>query len=155
MLSLLIHSRRQEKYHLKFKKLIKKSRMNQLDKQFNFLFFVKKDDTSIEFQKVTKIDFENLDNSNENVYETSIQHQKFTHDDLHDSQTIHSQTFNRTSRHISHVNFYFIDDTFMSFVDIYRENENDNKNSFHDFFHDDFNRENYENFKSFEANDHC
>ena len=42
----------------------------------------------------------------------------------------------------------------MSFVDIYRENENINENSSHNFSHDDFNRENHKNFKSFEINDH-
>ena len=143
-----------KEHHLKFKKLIKKSRMNQLDEQLDLFLFVKKDDASIEFQKVTKIDFENLDNSNENVYETSIQHQKFTHDDLHDSQAIHSQTFNRTSHHIFLVNFYFIDDISMLFVDVYRENDDDDEDSSHDSFHDDFNRENHENFKDFETNDH-
>ena len=59
--------------------------MNQLDEQFHSFIFVKKNDASIESQRVTKIDFENLDDSNENVYEASIQYQKFTHDDLHDS----------------------------------------------------------------------
>ena len=39
----------------------------------------------------------------------------------------------------------------MSFVNIYRENENNNENSSHDFSHDNFDRENHE---SFEANDH-
>ena len=61
-----------KKHHLKLKKLIKKSRMNQLDEQLDFFSFVKKNDVSIESQKVTKIDFENLNDSNENVYETSI-----------------------------------------------------------------------------------
>ena len=143
-----------KKYHLKFKKSIKMNRMNQLDEQLDFLFFVKKNDASIESQRITKIDFENLDDSNENVYVASIQHQKFTHNDLHDSQTIHSKTFNRTSHHIFLVNFYFIDDIFMLFVDVYRENDNDNEDSSHDSFHDDFNRENHENFKDFETNDH-
>ena len=115
---------------------------------------MKKNDTSIESQRFTKIDFENLDDSNENVYEASIQHQKSTHDNLHDSQAIHSQIFNRTSHHISLVNFYFIDDTFMSFVDVYREDDDDDENSSHDSFHDDFNRENHESFKDFEVNDH-
>ena len=147
-----------KEHHLKFKKSIKKSRMNQLDEQLDSRLFVKKDDASIESQRVTKIDFENLDDSNEDVYEASIQHQKFTHDDLHDSQTIHSQTLNRTlnrtSHHISLVNFYFIDDTFMSFVDVYRENDDDDEDSSHDSSHDDFNREDHKNFKSLEANDH-
>ena len=115
---------------------------------------MKKNDVSIESQRVTKIDFENLDDSNENVYEASIQHQKFTHDDLHDSQTIYSQIFNRTSHHISLVNFCFIDDTFMSFVDVYREDDDDDENSSHDSFYDNFNREDYENFRDFETNDH-
>ena len=97
-------------------------------------FFVEKNDVSIESQRITKIDFENFDNSNENVYETSIQYQKFTYDNLHDSQTIYSQIFNRTSRHICLVNFYFIDDIFMSFVNIYRENDKNDENSSHDFF---------------------
>ena len=97
-------------------------------------FFVEKNDVSIESQKVTKIDFENLDDSNENVYDTSIQHQKFIFDNLHDLQTTHSQTFNRTSHYIFLVNFYFIDDTFMLFVDVYREDDNDDENSSYDFF---------------------
>ena len=42
----------------------------------------------------------------------------------------------------------------MLFVDIYRENENDDENSSHDFFHDNFNRENYENFQIFKTNDY-
>ena len=46
--------------------------MNQLDEQFDFFLFVDKNDVSIEFQKITKIDFENFDDSNENVYETLI-----------------------------------------------------------------------------------
>ena len=128
--------------------------MNQLDEQLDFLFFVKKNDVSIESQRVTKIDFENLDDSNENVYEASIRHQKFTHDDLHDSQTIHSQVFNRTSHHISLVNLYFIDDIFMSFVDVYREDDDDDENLSHDSSHDDFNREDHESSRDFKTNDH-
>ena len=143
-----------KKHHLKFKESTKKNRTNLINDQFDSLLFVKKNDISIKSQKLTKINFENLDEFDENVYETSIQHQKFTHDDLHDSQTIHSQILNRTSHHISFVNFYFIDDILMSFVDVYREDENDDENSSHDFFHDDFNRENHESFRSFEANDH-
>ena len=128
--------------------------MNQLDEQLDLLLFVKKNDVSIESQRVTKIDFENFDNSNENVYEASIQHQKFTHDDLHDSQAIHSQALNRTSHHFSLVNFYFIDDISISFVDVHREDDDDDENSSHDSSHDDFNRENYKSSKDFEANDH-
>ena len=56
-----------KKHHLKFKKSIKKNRMNQFDEQFDFFLFVEKDDVSIDSQKITKIDFENLNDSNENV----------------------------------------------------------------------------------------
>ena len=42
----------------------------------------------------------------------------------------------------------------MSFVNVYREDENDDENSSHNFSHDDFNRENHENFKDLEANDY-
>ena len=42
----------------------------------------------------------------------------------------------------------------MSFVDIYREDDDDDEDSSHNFSHDNFNRENYESFKNFETNDH-
>ena len=62
------------------------------------------------------------------------------------------------SYYISLVNFYFIDNIFISFVNIYRENDNNDKNSSHDFFHDNFNHENsenYDDFKFFETKNHC
>ena len=39
----------------------------------------------------------------------------------------------------------------MSFVDVYRENDNNDENSSHNFSHNDFN---YENLKNFKANNH-
>ena len=42
----------------------------------------------------------------------------------------------------------------MLFVNVYRENDDDDENSSHDSFHDDFNRENYKSFKNFKTNDY-
>ena len=65
-----------KKYYLKFKKLIKKSRMNLLEKQLNFFLFVKKNNVFVKLQRITKIEFENLDEFDEKIYESSIQYQK-------------------------------------------------------------------------------
>ena len=65
-----------------------------------------------------------------------------------------SQIHNRTNQHIFLVNFYFINDIFKLFVNVHRENDNNNKNSFYDFSHDNFNYENHENYKKFETNNY-
>ena len=50
--------------------------MNLLEKQLNFFLFVKKNNVFVKLQRITKIEFENLDEFDEKIYESSIQYQK-------------------------------------------------------------------------------